>query len=280
MNLNGKTKDREAADKHNGEKQTARNDLVRGFSLSRVSKWVSQLAKDNISKMNSNDLVDNLNAIRTVSVKVQAFVYIFNITWFNCQIHEICGKITESMKLYDLKLKEIKVLDKKIAEERGNLKHKPVKKLSKTKKLKQKLKVEKKMVHARVQKVVAQHDKLIVKFILIKLQKVVGVYNPKFAQKHKKDLHDLLTQITLQLKGHMKDKLFQQCYKQFMITVVKACQHLTPVQLKDPRKTAHELIAKYFLPELKKLHDKLAKKNLKSKYPPLPLKPTKLKHIK
>ena len=81
MNLNGKTKDREAADKHNGEKQTARNDLVRGFSLSRVSKWVSQLAKDNISKMNSNDLVDNLNAIRTVSVKVQAFVYIFNITW-------------------------------------------------------------------------------------------------------------------------------------------------------------------------------------------------------
>lgn len=66
------------------------------------------------------------------------------------------------MKLYDLKLKEIQVLDKKIAAERGNLKHGPVKKLSKTKKLKQKLKVEKKMVHARVQKVVAQHDKLIV----------------------------------------------------------------------------------------------------------------------
>lgn len=106
------------------------------------------------------------------------------------------------------------------------------------------------------------------------------MYNPKFAQKHKKDLHDLLTQITLQLKGHMKDKLFKQCYKQFMITVVKACQHLTPDQLKDPRKTAHELIAKHFLPELKKLHDKLTKKNLKSKYPPLPIKPTKLKHIK
>jgi hypothetical protein len=41
------------------------------------------------------------------------------------------------MKLYDLKLKEIEVLDKKIKMEQENLKHKPVKKLNKTQRLKQ-----------------------------------------------------------------------------------------------------------------------------------------------
>jgi len=105
MYLNGSAKDRADRDKHAGDKATARNDLVRGFSLDKVSKWVSHLAKDKISKMNANEIVDNLNNIRTVAVQVQTF------------IHGVCGKITDSMKIYDLKLKEIQVLEKKIKEE-------------------------------------------------------------------------------------------------------------------------------------------------------------------
>ena len=112
-------------------------------------------------------------------------------------------------------------------------------------------------------------------------QKVVGVYNHNFAVKHKKELNNVLTQLTLQLKGQMKDKFFKTCYKHFMIVVVKEMGHLTPDQLHHDRKTAHEFIVKYFNPELKKLHAKDAKKKLTSKYPPLKkIKPTKLKHIK
>lgn len=39
-----------------------------------VNKWVKTMTHDNISQMNSNDIVDNLNNIRTVSIQVQTFV--------------------------------------------------------------------------------------------------------------------------------------------------------------------------------------------------------------
>jgi len=100
--------------------------------------------------MNANELVDNLDSIRTVSVKVQEF------------LHDVCGKITDNMKLYDLKLKEIQVLENKIKEEKEKLSVKPIKKVSKTKKLKNKLKVEKQKVQNKVKEVASQHDKLIV----------------------------------------------------------------------------------------------------------------------
>lgn len=66
------------------------------------------------------------------------------------------------MKLYDLKLKEIAVLDKKIKAEQANLEKKPIKKESKTKRLRRQLKEEKKHVKGTVKKVVGQHDDLIV----------------------------------------------------------------------------------------------------------------------
>ncbi len=108
--------------------------------------------------MNSNDIVENLNSIRTVAVQVQTF------------IHGVCGKITDSMKLYDLKLKEIKVLDKKIKEEKARLltarpHQNPSKKhklKAKTKKLKAKLHQEKAHVAHTVKKVAGQHNNLIV----------------------------------------------------------------------------------------------------------------------
>jgi 23S rRNA pseudoU1915 N3-methylase RlmH len=100
--------------------------------------------------MNSNEIVDNLNGIRTVAVQVQTF------------IHGVCGQITDSMKLYDLKLKEIEVLEKKIREERQQLTLKPHAKPNKTRRLKAKLKQEKAKVSRTVQNVVGHQNKLIV----------------------------------------------------------------------------------------------------------------------
>ena len=72
------------------------------------------------------------------------------------------------MKLYDLKLKEIKVLEKKIHEEKANLANNPhhgrkiSKKKKKTIQLKKKLHQEKAHVKQTVKKVVGQHSNLIV----------------------------------------------------------------------------------------------------------------------
>lgn len=82
MNLNKSAKERvinffiikARLDKHNEDKQHSRNDLVRQFSLDRVNKWVNHLQHDDISHMNSNDISENLNSIRTVAVQVQSFV--------------------------------------------------------------------------------------------------------------------------------------------------------------------------------------------------------------
>jgi hypothetical protein len=70
------------------------------------------------------------------------------------------------MKLYDLKLKEIQVLEKKIAEERQRLQKKvPGKPRGRTHRLKQKLKKEQLKVHKTVKEVVGHHKALIVLFI-------------------------------------------------------------------------------------------------------------------
>jgi hypothetical protein len=248
LNLNKSAKERAALDKQNTQKASARNDLVRGFSLDGVNKWVRTLAKDNITQMNSNDIVDNLNNIRTISVKVQTF------------IHGVCSKITDSMKLYDLKLKEIQVLDKKIKEEKENLQDKPKGKPNKARRLKQKLMQEKAHVASTVKNVVGHHNKLI---------KVVSVYNKKFAAKNKNNLKDLLTNITLQLKGQMKNPHFKEAYKQFMVIVVKKVQALSADALKNPVPTARKLIHDHFNKIIADLAKKDAKKKLHQKYPPL-----------
>jgi hypothetical protein len=248
LNLNKSAKDRAALDKQNAQKDTARNDLVRGFSLDGVNKWVRTLSKDNITQMNSNEIVDNLNNIRTVAVKVQT------------NIHGICSKITDSMKLYDLKLKEIQVLEKKIKEEKVNLQKKPVQKPNKTRRLKQKLMAQKAHVAKTVKQVVGHHDELV---------KVVGVYNKGFATKNKRNLKDLLTNITLQLKGQMKSPYFQEAYKQFMVIVVKKVQSLSADALKNPVPTARKLIHDHFNKIIADLAKQDAKKKLHQKHPPL-----------
>jgi hypothetical protein len=175
------------------------------------------------------------------------------------------------MKLYDLKLKEIAVLEKKIKEEKNNLSaHPKGKKPTKKQKLKRKLVAQKKHVAKTVKKVVSHHDKLV---------KVVEVYNKKFAHKNKRNIKDILTQVTLQLKVHMKNPHFKEAYKQFMVLFIKKVQTLTPDQLKKPLETARMMIANYFNHILADITAKAKKKALFKKHPPLPKKkPVQGKH--
>ncbi len=75
--------------------------------------------------------------------------------------------------------------------------------------------------------------------------------------------------MTLQLKGHMKDKFFHEAYKKFMVIVVKKLQGLSADQLKASEKTARVLIKEYFLKIEKDLAKKAAHKKLVKRYPPL-----------
>ena len=114
--------------------------------------------------------------------------------------------------------------------------------------------------------------------ILIKLQKVISVYNKPFVQKNKKHLHDLFTQFTLQLKQYMKNKFFHAAYKQFMVLVVKEIPHLSADALKAPEKTARKLIHDHFPKLLAALAKKDEKKKTLHKYPPLKQHKGKGKH--
>ncbi len=70
------------------------------------------------------------------------------------------------MKLYDLKLKEIDVLSKKIKNEKAKLMVTHGKKMSKTKKLSKKLIKQKKHVAKTVKNVIGQHTNLIVRIVI------------------------------------------------------------------------------------------------------------------
>lgn len=189
--------------------------------------------------------MDNINTIKSMSIQAQTF------------IHEICAKITDSMKLYDLKLKEIQVLDKEINKERRQVKHADKPK-DKEAILQKKLQKEKKKVSETVRSVAKQHNKLI---------KVVKLYNKKFVEQHKDHLKDLFTQITLQLKSHMKNPLFKQAYKQFMTLLLKKVQTMSPDSLKNAEKTARTFIADHWNRILNELSNKKEKKRLEKKYP-------------
>ena len=202
-------------------------------------------------QLNSNEIVDNINSIKSMSIQTQGF------------IHEVCAKITDSMKLYDLKLKEIEVLDKQIEKERLQVK-KPMP-LTKEQILERrdsvlhkKLIKDKKKVSQTVRAVAGQHNKLI---------NVVKLYNKKFVEKHRGNLKDLLTQITLQLKGHMSNPHFKKAYKQFMTLLLKKVQTMSADALKDPEKTARVFIADNWKRILDEITNKTEQKRLEKKYP-------------
>jgi len=243
INLNKDTRQQKAAAL---EKIIARNDLIRDFSLERVSTWVDKVSKDNINQLNANEIMDNINSIKSLSIQTQTF------------IHGICSKITDSMKLYDLKLKEIEVLEKEIKREKGIVRAKPLP--NKEEVLMKKLNADKKKVSRTVKEVTSQHGKLL---------KVVQVYNKKFAEKHGANIKELLKSITIQLKANMGKPHFKKAYKQFMVLLLKKIQGFSPDALKNPEPTARKFIADNWNRIINDITKKADQKNTAKKFPPL-----------
>jgi len=243
INLNKDTRQQKAAAM---ELVSARNDLIRDFSLDKVSTWVDKVSKDNINQLNANEIMDNINSIKSLSIQTQTF------------IHGVCSKITDSMKLYDLKLKEIEVLEKEIQREKGIVHAKPLP--NKDEVLLKKLNADKKKVSRTVKEVVSHHNKLL---------KVVQVYNKKFAEKHGSNIKELLKSITIQLKSFMGKPHFKKAYKLFMVLLLKKIQEFSPDALKNPEPTARTFIADNWNRILNDITKKTDQKNLEKKFPAL-----------
>jgi len=190
--------------------------------------------------------MDNINDIKSLSIQTQTF------------IHGICSKITDSMKLYDLKLKEIEVLDKEIQREKGVIHDKPLP--DKDEVLLKKLNADKKKISRTVKEVAGHHNKLL---------KVVKMYNKKFAEKHGSNIKELLKSITIQLKSHMSNPRFKKAYKEFMVLLLKKIQGFSADALKNPEPTARTFIADNWNRILDGITKKADQKNLDKKYPPV-----------
>ena len=177
------------------------------------------------------------------------------------------------MKLYDLKLKEIGVLEKELNKEKAR---KPkMKALTKEDQLKLKQKktmvklaAQKKKVTKVTKEIAAHHNSLV---------KVVSVYNKDFAKRNKTHLKNLMTALTMQLKAFMKNPHFKEAYKMFMIKFMKIVQTLSPDALKTYDVTAANLIKDHFNKILNDLVKKATADKLKNKFP---MSNMKSKHAK
>jgi len=88
--------------------QGIRNDLVREFNLAGLEKWVNHLSKENVNGLSNSAEIANLNEIRTMSISMQKY------------IHSTCQKISGFLKILNLKLKEIGIVDNKIKDLSAN----------------------------------------------------------------------------------------------------------------------------------------------------------------
>ena len=119
-----------------------RSELIRGFTLKGLSKWLKGAKAVNLDKVTDNVIIGNLGEMRTLSITLQQHV-LLRIK----QIHGICQNLSAKLKLLDLKLKEIKAIENKIFQLKPGFVKKSMKKIkSKNAKLKKSLKKEKKLV--------------------------------------------------------------------------------------------------------------------------------------
>ena len=54
----------------------ARSDLIRGFSLKGLSKWLKGAKAVNLDKVTDNVIIENLGEMRTLSISLQQHVII------------------------------------------------------------------------------------------------------------------------------------------------------------------------------------------------------------
>jgi len=224
-----------------GQKQGLRNDLTRGFSLKRLSKWVDHLSKEKVSGMSNDAEIGNLQNIKTMSINMQTY------------IHQTCAKISSYLKILDLKIKEINSIDKKILSLRPGSFKKGVKKVkANTLKLKKAMK----------------REKAVVKKVMVAMQKkqknllkVLSVYDKKFASKNQSKMQNLLSSVNLQLKPYMSLPYFHQAYSKFVTHVLSISKNLSQKQLSNPQATSSAFIKKLWKKYLAAAKKEWEKKN-------------------
>jgi len=221
-----------------GTKQGERNNLIRGFTLEKLEKWVKKLMKENPKGMPKTQEIANLNDIKVFSIEIQKY------------IHGACANMANLLKMLDLKLKEIKLIEKKMATLATGKAAKKMskKKLSavkiKAKKLKKALAKEKLLIQ-RVMKEIQSKQK--------KIMQVIKVYDSKILKgKGQANMKNLLTSLNNKLKSFMHLPYFKDAYQNFIGSVIASSRNMSPKELKNYHKTAQILIKKYWKKYLNK----------------------------
>jgi hypothetical protein len=234
-----------------GTKQGERNNLIRGFSLEKLEKWVKKLVKENPSKMSKTTEIANLNDIKVFSIEIQKY------------IHEACAKMSNLLKMLDLKLKEIKLIDQKIATFATG---KAMKKLSKKKISAVKLKAKKLKKAMKKEKVLVQKVMKEIQNKQKKILKVIKTYESKKDKgKGNLNIKNILTSINLKLKSFMHLPYFKDAYQNFIGSVIASSRNLSPKDLKNYHHSSQVLIKKYWKKYLDKAKADYNKKHKKGK---------------
>lgn len=212
--------------------------------------------KENPKGMGPQQKIANLNDMKVFSIEIQKY------------IHEACGNMANLLKMLDLKLKEIKLINQKISTLATGRAAKKIssKKLSaaklKAKKLKKALAKEQLIIN-RVMKEIQSKQKDILK--------VIKVYDPKMKGQGQENIKNILTSLNLKLKSFMHLPYFKDAYKNFIGSVIASSRGFNPKQLKDYHSSSKSLIKKYW----KKYLNNAKKEYLKNHKKPKVHKPHK-----
>lgn len=174
-------------------------------------------------------------------------------------LHTTCGKLSELLKLLDLKLKEVNVINQRM------LLIKP----GKTKNILQGIKAK----EAKLKKALAK-EKIIVAKVMKSVQakqksliKVLAIYDKGFVKKSHSQVQTLLSQINVELNKYMALPYFKGAYQGFMSYVLGIAKRFNPGELNNFQATAKAVVAKHwkrFLETAKKEWEK-TKKGKKAK---------------
>lgn len=234
-----------------GTKQGERNNLIRGFSLEKLEKWVQKLIKENPKGMAKTQQIANLNDIKVFSIEIQKY------------IHGACGEMANLLKILDLKLKEIKLINRKIASVSTG---KAKKKLSKKK-------ISKAKINAKKLKKAMKKEKILIQKVMKEIQnkqkkilKVIKVYDSKILKgKGEANIKNILTSLNLKLKSFMHLPYFKEAYQNFIGSVIASSRNMSPKDLKNYHHTAQGLIKKYWKKYLNKAKADYLKTHKKAK---------------
>jgi hypothetical protein len=227
----------------------ARSDLIRGFSLKGLRKWLKGVKGLNLDKTTNTVIVENINEMRTLSIALQQ------------NIHGICQSLSTKLKQLDLKLKEIKAVEDKIFQLKPGFVKKSMKRIkSKSAKLKKALKKEKKLVKTILKQMLKKQKKIL---------KVLTVYDKKFATKNKAALNKMMTVMNKSLTPYMKHSFFKKAYQKFITFFLRKAKSFNKKHFKNADDTARKFIKKhwkkFFNKEKKKWEKEQAKKEAKKR---------------